>query len=541
MVQGEIKRALIAAIKKAYPSIKIRDIKVERTKDPRFGDFTTNICLKIASTLTEDPYVISENVTKCMSSSSFTTEAVSGFINFKLAEDYYQKQITRILSEKNNYAKQDILKNKKIQVEYLSANPTGPLQLGNTRGGFTGDCIANVIERLGAKLEREYYLNDAGNQVVTLGKAALFAAGLIPEEDDLYKGDYVDKWVKGKKTELKKNINDPYKIGQKFSSDIVKDIIKPTISDMKMKFDSFYSEKSLEKDGSIEKTLKDFEKRGLIYEEEGAKWFRAKDFGDNNDHVVTRSDGTHAYYLADIAYHRNKFVDRKFDKVINVMGADHHSHAARTQAAVKAIGHGGKLDVILTQFVRLIRDGKEYKMSKRKGTYVSIDDLFTLIGGPKSEASDIVRFFFLSRDTNTHMDFDLDLAKEQSEKNPVFYVKYAYARISGILRKAGNFNTRGLDLSLLTHEKEMQLIKELIKLPELLIAIAADRSYPIHHLTFYSRSLAQKFHSFYDACQVIDKDNPKLTKARLALVKSTQIVLGVVMKELIGIDTPERM
>ncbi len=541
MVQGEIKRALVTAIKKAYPSIEIKDIKIERTKDLRFGDYTTNICLKIASTLSEDAYIISEEVVKGIRSSSFSAEAVSGFINFKLADDYYQRQITKILTEKDNYAKQNILKGKKIQVEYLSANPTGPFHLGNARGGYTGDPIANVVERLGAKVEREYYLNDAGAQIETLGKSALLAAGLIPEEEDLYCGNYIEKWIKGKKGELKKNIDNPYKIGQKFARDILTSIIKPTAKDMKIKFDTFYSEKNLKTVGAIEKTLKDFEKKDLIYEEEGAKWFKASEFGDNNDHVVMRSDGTHSYYLADIAYHRNKFVERKYDKVINTMGADHHSHVARTQAAVKALGHGGKLDVVLTQFVRLIKGGKEYKMSKRKGTYVSIDDLFELIGGSKSEASDVVRFFFLSRDTNTHMDFDLDLAKEHSEKNPVFYVKYAYARISGILKKAGIVSTRGIDLSLLTHEKEMELIKELIKLPEILIAIAADRTYPVHHLTFYARSIAQKFHSFYDACRVIDKENPKLTKSRLALVKATQIVLSIVMKDLIGIDAPERM
>lgn len=541
MIQGEIKRALSRAIKKAYPDIDLQDIKVERTKDPAFGDYSTNVSLRIASALKTDPLVISKNITSFISSDYFTAEVASGFINFRLADDYYQKQLTRILKEGRKFGTSDILGKKKIQVEFVSANPTGPLHLGNGRGGFGGDVIANVLTRLGAKVEREYYVNDAGTQIKTLGESALSAAGLIKDSGEGYKGEYIDKWVKGKKTELKTMIGSPQKIGEKLAKEILEKEIKPTIRDMKIKFDVWFSEKSLEKNGLLNKTIQEFEKKKLIYEEERAKWFKATEFGDTNDHVLVRSDGVAAYYLGDVAYHHNKFIERRFDRVINIWGADHHGHVERVQAAVKAMGQGGKLDIIITQLVRLVKNGNEFKMSKRKGTFVSMNDLFELIGGPKKEASDVARFFFLSRAFNTHMDFDLDLAREHSEKNPVFYVKYAHARISGILRKATQINTSKADLSLLSDEKEIELIKELSKLPEILIAIAADKTYPVHHLTFYARSISQKFHSFYDACKVVDEENIPLTKARIKLVSATQIVLKVVMEDLIGIEAPDRM
>jgi arginyl-tRNA synthetase len=293
----------------------------------------------------------------------------------------------------------------------------------------------------------------------------------------------------------------------------------------------------------------DFKKKDLAYEEDGALWFRATNFGDNSDHVIIRSDGEPAYFLGDIAYHYDKLTTRKFDKVIDIWGADHHGHVERMQAAVRAMGHAGKLDIIITQLVRLVKDGQEFRMSKRQGNTVTMQDLFTLIAGAHKkltpaqlrEASDVARFFFLSRDFKTHMDFDLDLAREHSEKNPVFYVKYAHARICSILAKATKYQGKKPNLALLTDPKEIELIKEISKLPEILIAIAADRSYPVHHLTFYVRGIAGAFHSFYDACRVIDDANPELTVARLKLVEATLIVLRVVMEDLLGIDAPKKM
>lgn len=541
MIQGEIKRALVGAIKKAYPEIDPGDVRVERTKDPRFGDYSTSISLQVASSLGKDPLIISKEIVKNIKSDFFEAEVASGFINFRLVEDYYQRQLKRIFNEKEKYGSSKILAGKKIQVDFISANPTGPLHIGNGRGGFGGDVIANVLSHLGARVEKEYYVNDAGTQIKTLGESVLAAAGLLEDTGELYRGEWIDRWVKGKKTELKKIKEDPEKIGLRFSREMLRTKIKPTVKKMKIDFDSWFSERDLEKKGLLEKTRKDFQKKGLLYTEDGAEWFRSSAFGDSSDHVFLRSDNTPSYYLGDVAYHRDKLIGRRFSKVINVWGADHHGHVERLQAAVRAMGRAGQLDIIITQLVRLIKDGREYRMSKRKGNFVTIDDLFELIGGSEKEASDVARFFFLSRAFNTHMDFDLSLAQEFSEKNPVFYVKYAHARICGILRKAPKRDPKKADLSLLTHEREVELIKELSKLPEILIAIAADRTYPVHHLTFYARSVAQKFHAFYDACRVIGADDPKLEAARLGLVEATRIVLETTMKRLIGIDAPSRM
>lgn len=549
MIQGEIKRALFFALKKVYPEIKTGDITIERTKDPSFGDFTTNISMRIASHVKCDPHIISEKLVAEIKSDLFTAQSVAGFINFKMAPDYFQKQLKKILTEKEKYGTSKILSGKKIQVEFVSANPTGPMHLGNGRGGFGGDVIANVLSRLGAKVEREFYVNDAGTQIKTLGESALSAAGFKVETEEIYRGDYIDKWIKGKKTELNKLQSEPFKIGEKLAGVVLNEYIKPTLKEMRIDFDVFFSEKDLTKKGLIQKTLNDFKKRDLLYEEDGAEWFRASKFGEKVDHVLVRSDGEPAYFLGDIAYHYNKLIERKFDKVIDIWGADHHGHVERMQAATRAMGQAGKLDIIITQLVRLIKDGKEFKMSKRKGTSVSMQDLFSLIVGtekkltPKQlrEASDVARFFFLSRDFKTHMDFDLGLAREHSDKNPVFYVKYAHARICSILAKATKFQKAKYDLGLLKEEKEIELIREISKLPEILIAIAADRNYPVHHLTFYARSVAATFHSFYDACRVIDEKNPDLTAARLKLVEATGNVLRIVMENLIGIEAPQKM
>lgn len=541
MVQTEIKNALSLAVKKAYPKIKIDDIKVERTKDPAFGDYSTNISLRIASVLRLDPLVVSEKIISNIKNNKFSQEAVSGYINFSLKEDYYYNQLTQILKEGSSFASSNILKGKKVQVEFISANPTGPLHLGNGRGGFSGDVIANVLSKLGAKVEREYYVNDAGNQIAVLGESALVAVGLKKDRGELYRGAWLKDLASQKKDILAKNINNPQKIGGIMAKMILEKEIKPVIRDMNITFDNWFSEKSLDDTGILKKAIESFTKKKLIYDGEGATWFSATEFGDSSDHVLVRSDGTPAYYLGDIAYHYDKLVNRKFDRVINIWGADHHGHVMRLQAAVKAMGQAGKLDVIITQLVRLIKDGKEFRMSKRKGNSVTMSELFELIGGTKKEASDVARFFFLSRASDTHMDFNLDLAREHTEKNPVFYVKYAYARMAGILNKAEGLKKGKTDLTLLDDEREIELIKELTKLPELLVAIASDKTYPVHHLTFYARSLAQKFHSFYDACKVVDEKNPEKTRARVDLVRANMIVLGIVMRDLINIETPEKM
>jgi len=290
--------------------------------------------------------------------------------------------------------------------------------------------------------------------------------------------------------------------------------------------------------GEVKEAIEKLKK--YTYEKEGALWMRTTKFGDDKDRVLIKSDGENTYFANDVAYHFNKLYKRGFNKIIDIWGADHHGYIGRMKAAVEAMDCPNSLDIIIVQMVRLIKDGKEVRMSKRKGTYATIDELIDLIGTGR-EASDVARFFFLSRAFNTHMDFDLDLAKDQSEKNPVYYVKYAYARLSGILRNAKELKLPKADLSKLSNPKEIELIKTLKKLENLPEKIINSKDYPVHELTFYAREIANKFHAFYDKCRVIDEKNLELTSARIKLVEATKIVLSIVMKDLIGIDTPEKM
>ncbi|MBU3901627.1 arginine--tRNA ligase, partial [Patescibacteria group bacterium] len=482
--------------------------------------------------------------------------AAPGFINFTLSEDFLRGQVAEILKAKENYGALEIGKGGKVQVEFISANPTGPLTLGNGRGGFFGDVLANVLARAGYQVQRAYYLNDGGFQVEALGHSVL------KDEQAQYKGHYVDSLSEELADWLKSN-KDPKIVGQKAAEYIFKNLIKPTIEDrMKIKFDAWVSEQAIHDSGLTEKILQLFKDKELTYEEGGATWFDSTKFGDDKDRVLVTSlkidrGQSATYLLPDIAHHYKKFLEDKFDKVIDVWGADHHGYIARLQAAGKVLGLWDEknLEIIIMQMVRLFSGGQEIKMSKRLGTYITLDELLAEI------SLDAARFFFLTRAPDTHMDFDMDLAKEQSDKNPVYYVQYAHARICSILRKASQGPLplpegeikRGWEhnLSLLTHPSELALIKQLIRLPEIIADTARD--YQVHRLPQYSLDLVRSFHKFYEDCRVlptlnraegsglgIDENNKDLTDARLALCEATRIVLKNTL-DLMGISAPEKM
>jgi arginyl-tRNA synthetase len=544
MIEEKIKSIIIFAVEQIFHiGIKPDSIEITKPAKKEHGDFATNIAFKIAKEVKKPPMEVAIELANNLINQSGIekTEAVNGFVNFFLSKEAYIQKLGEIISQKEKFGEVDTFKNKKIQVEFISANPTGPLTLGNSRGGFPGDVLANVFAKAGAKVEREYYLNNGGNQVKILGESLLVAAGLLKKEEDIYRGDYVDKWVKEHKKEIEKYKDDPFELGRLAASDIVNEYIKPATDNMKIHFNQWFSEYDLIKDNAIEKTINRLKDKDLVYEKDGATWFKATEFGDEKDRVMVKSDGLYTYFAGDSAYHWNKFADRKFDKVIDIWGADHHGDVLRVLGAADALGFNGKLDIILCQFVRLIKEGKEVRMSKRKGNYITIDDLLELIGGSVEEASDVARFFFLMRSFNTHMDFDLDLAREHSEKNPVFYVKYAYARLSGILRNAKELKLPKADLSKLDAEQELDLIDKLSELPQIVQSIVSMEEYPVHYLTYYAFDIAKAFHAFYDKCRVIDENDLEMTSARLKLVEATKIVLGIVMGDLIGIDTPERM
>lgn len=544
MIQEKLQDVVQRAVQQIYGlEILAREIEISKPANKENGDFATNLSFKLAKDLKKSPKEIAETLAELLSNDSAfeKVEGVNGFVNIFLAKENYYETLKEILDKKEDFGNLETFKGKNVQIEFISANPTGPLTLANGRGGFGGDALGNVFEKAGADVVREYYINDGGNQVKILGDSILIAAGLLEKEDDFYRGEYIDDWVMKNNEVIERLKDKPFELGELAAKDIVSKYIKPTVKTMKIDFNSWFSEKELIEKGEVEETISKLKEHKLTKEEDGALWMKTTEYGDDKDRVLVKADGEKTYFANDVAYHYDKLYKRKFDKVINFWGADHHGYIGRMQAAVTAMGCPGFLDIVIMQMVRLIKDGQEFKMSKRKGTYVTIDDLFELINEDVNEASDVARFFFLSRSFNTHMDFDIDLAKERSDKNPVFYVKYAYARLSGILRNAEKLELPKAEFSKLSEEAEFELIDQLAQLPNVINSILMFEGYPVHFLTFYAIDTAKKFHAFYDKCRVIDENDPETTAARLQLVEATRIVLKIVMEDLIGIEAPERM
>ena len=526
MIRDKILDSIEKAVKdlqkeKKFSLFDIPAVKIEYSESKAHGDYAAGIAMKIAKIVKKNPMEIADLlVSKIESYDSGLFEKIEavkpGFINFFVASGYLQEQISKILKEKDKFGQLEIGKGKKVQVEFISANPTGPLTIGNARGGPFGDVLANVFKKAGFKTEKAYYINDYGMQILTLGHSVL------KDEEAKYKGEYIDNLNKVVKEK------DPYKAGEKAAEIILKGI-KKTVEKLGIKFDEWVSEKSFHESGEVDKVIGFLKDKGLTYEKEGALWFKSSDYGDTRDRVLVKSDGEKTYLAGDIAHHKYKFEKKKFDKVINVWGADHHGDVPSLLAGVEALGYKGKLNTVLLQFITLFEGKKKLKMSKRAGTYVTMDELLDEVG------SDIVRFFFLQRSSDRHLNFDLSLAKEQSEKNPVYYVQYAYARMCSILRKSG----KGVsdDFSLLKHKSELGLIKHLIRFPEVIEDVVVD--YQVQRIPSYVVDLAKAFHSFYRDCRVLEEDED-LKKARIALVLASKNVLKNSF-DLIGVSAPERM
>jgi len=520
MVRDEIKKIL-----------NINDAEIERSENKNFGDYSTNAALKLAKKEGKNPIEIAEEIkSQAEKESGKLIEKIEiappGFVNFFIAKEYLQREAGQILKEGEDYGKLDIGQNKKVQVEFISGNPTGPLTLGNGRGGIFGDILSNIFKKGGYEVVKEYFINDAGNQIDILGHSVL------KDDQAEYKGDYIDELVKIIKEK------DPRLVGQK-SAEYIMTGIKDTATAMSINFDEWFSEeRELRKKGKIDEVIGLLKEKDLVYEKDGASWFKATKFFDTRDRVLIKKDGEPTYFAADCAYHINKFIERKFDKVINVWGADHHGDVAGVKSFVASLGDDyiKNFEIILLQFVSLIKEGAEVRMSKRTGNYILVDDLLKEVG------KDIFRFFMAMYSPNTHIDFDLDIAKEQSEKNPVYYVQYAYARISSILAKLKIKNEKLKitveNLKLLNHEAELSLIKQLIRLPEVIEDTMRD--YQVQRLPQYALELVRAFHKFYEECRVIDEKNQDLTQARLALVEATRIVLKNTL-DLMGISAPEKM
>jgi len=524
MIRQEIIKLIEDSVKEvqgSLPDFKIDKVAIERPGQKIHGDYSTNVALKIAKDIKKNPIeiakLIRDHLRDKKSKLFDKIEVVKpGFVNFFLSKDYLGKQLEKVIKEKERFGELKIGKGKRVQVEFISANPTGPLTVANARGGPFGDVLGNVFKKAGFEVEKAYYINDCGMQILALGHSVL------KDKEARYKGEYIDylnKIIKEK---------DPYRAGEKAAKIIVEEMLKGTAQKLRIKYDEWFSEKSLHESGEIDKIIEYFRKKDLAYEKEGALWFKSSNYGDERDRVLVKSDGSKTYLAGDAAYHKYKFEKKKFDKVINIWGADHYGDVPGLKAVVAALGHEGKLDIVILQFVTLLEKGKKMRMSKRKGIYVTMDELLNKID------VDVIRFFSLQKSANTHLNFDISLAKEQSEKNPVYYVQYAYARICSILEKA---KKEKIELIKLEHSSEIDLAKHLIKFPEVVEDTVKD--YQVHRIPQYSRELAESFHHFYANCKVLGEEK-ELQESRLALVLATKYVLKNTLK-LMGISAPEKM
>ena len=499
----------------------VPDFSVEVSNDKIHGDYSTNVALILAKKLGKNPREVAEEIKSKIKSNLFSKieTAGPGFINFFISEKYLQEQLKLILKEQEKFGDLKIGKGEKINVEFVSSNPTGPLTLGNGRGGFGGDVLSNVLEKAGYDVVREYYINDTGAQIKKLGHS------VIGDSEAVYQGEYIN--------ELRKKVkgNNPEKVGKKAGKIILKKMIKPSVKKMGIRFDKWFSETTLYKNKEVDKAIDKLVKKGFTYESEGALWFKSKDLGDDKDRVLVRADGIKTYFASDVAYLENKF-KRGFNKLIIFLGADHYGYIARLKAACSSLGFKkDDIDAIVLQLVRLFENGKEVRMSKRTGIYVTIDELIGEVG------VDVARFFFLQRSLDTHFNFDMDLAKEKSDKNPVFKVQYAYARINSIFKKSKVKKPKSGSLELLKEEAELSLIKQMIKFPEIIGDTAKD--YQLQRLPSYAVELSESFHKFYENCKVIS-DDKNLTDARLSLLLATKIVLENILR-LMGISAPKEM
>ncbi len=534
-----IKIRLGSLISELTPDFK-GDILIETPENKENGDYATNVAFVLSKILKKSPQEVAENLVAELNrqkKSNFSKiETKNGFINFFLSNHYLYIELGKILKNKDKYGFSKNKKPQKVHLDFISANPTGPLTMGNGRGGFYGDALANILETQGNKIFREYYVNDRGEQILTLGRSIKLAQKLsiseIDNEENLYRGEYINKLAK----KISRKLNES-ETGQKAAKLILKMYLKPAVKKAGIKFDAWFSEKSLYKGKNYENIMGDLMRKDFIYEKDGATWFKTTQLGDSEDRVLIKKTGDETYFMSDILYHADKIKIRKFNKAIDIWGADHHGYAPRLKAALKALDiPEDKLRIIVMQLVRLIKNGKEFKISKRAGNFITLEELINEVG------LDAARFFFLMYSPNTHMDFDIALAKERSQKNPVYYVQYAHARIASILRKAKLKNFSHLAGSriagqLLKEKEELNLIRKLAEFPELLSEIS--KNYEVHRLPRYALELAREFHNFYEKHRVINEDK-NLTAARLSLAAAAKIVLASALN-LLGIKSPDKM
>jgi arginyl-tRNA synthetase len=524
------------------------DLFLEIPREKEHGEYSTNIAMQLPKQTKKAPRFIAETLVANMNTEDTYIESIEiagpGFINFKLKPYWQYAVLAEVATMKADYGRSQKNAGKKFNLEFISANPTGPMHMGNARGGAIGDILAAVADWTGYAVTREFYINDAGNQIVKFGDSldARYRQLMgedIPFPEDGYQGEDITEHMKvfieqngdvhrSMTPEERKPILIDYALNKNLTQ------MRRDLEAYGIRYDVWFSEQSLYDSGAIQKTIELLGKGGFTYEQEGALWFKATEFGSDKDDVLIRANGLPTYFMADIAYHMDKFINRGFDRCINVWGADHHGHVARLKGALTAVGiDAEKFDVVIMQLVRLLRNGEVARMSKRQGKAIALTDLIDEVG------VDATRFFFNLRSPDSHFDFDLDLAIEQSNDNPVFYVQYAHARICSIIRQMTEEldQTIALDYSQLVEKEELNLMEILSNFPDEILT-AEDKLDP-SRITRYAIDLAAAFHSFYNACHVRVEDKA-LMKARVALIESTQHVIQNALR-ILGVSAPERM
>lgn len=554
--QDKLNEIIIAAVKSAtakgeLPESDMPSFIIEKPSDKKNGDFSTNIAMAGARCYHKAPKMIAESIVNSLDLDGTLIDraeiAGPGFINFYLSDDYYSRIVLDAVEQGENYGRSDYGNGKKMLVEFVSANPTGPMHIGNARGGAIGDCLASVLDAAGYYVQREFYINDAGNQIekfatslevrylqlcgkeIEMPEDAYHGADITEHAKAFYKinGDkYADTESKERRDAL---------VGYALPKNI--DGLERDLKKYRIVYDKWFRESSLHNDGSVQKVINTLKEKGVTYEQDGALWFKASEFGNDKDIVLVRANGLPTYIVPDIAYHYNKLVTRGYDKAIDVLGADHHGYVPRMKAALTALGlDADRLDIVIMQMVRLVRNGETIKLSKRSGKAITLNTLLDEI------PIDAARFFFNLREPNSHFDFDLELAAKQSSENPVYYVQYAHARICSILNKA---KEQGFEMTIpsveelnaLNSSEERELISHLANLTDEIISAA--KGYDPAKITHYVVELATLFHKFYNAQRVMI-DDKKLMNARLYLCTAVKSTIKNILT-MLKIDAPESM
>jgi len=546
-MKEDIKKNLIQLLRRTQSSLGFdnfdEEIFLDVPQDSRFGDLSSNIALRLAkkakTKAADIAGRIKDAIKKDLKTSPLAdyvkevTAEGAGFVNFYLSERYFSEELKKIVAKGQDALRQDIGKNENVLIEFVSANPTGCLSVAHARQAAVGDVLAAIFEFLGFKVNREYYLNDEGNQINILGDSVNLRLKELEGErvdfpQDYYQGDYIYDIARKVKEKESAQVIDLGEYAAKF----ILEIIKKELQDFGVKFDVWYSQKSLRESRKIDQAIDCLKKKDFVYGKDGALWFKSQQFGDDKDRVIIKSDGAYTYLAPDIAYHQEKYL-RGFKRLINLWGPDHHGYISRLKAACQALGYArDSLSIIIVQLVTIFREGKPIQMSTRRGQYITMREVLDEVG------RDASRFFFLMRRVSSHLDFDLETAKKQTPENPVYYVQYAHARISSILRNSQvKINTQTLNLSLLKEKEELALIRKILHFRDVLGV--CYKTLDPYALTVYLQELAEAFHKFYDLHRVLDQQE-ELTQARLALISGAQIALATGL-ELMGISRPESM